>query len=128
MKHLFLTTLICLLTLVFLGFPGGSAGKESACNVGDLGLIPVLERSPGEGKGYPLQYSGLEDPMDCKSPWVAKSWTQLSDFDFHFDMSSHLRLFTFGLILSAYLSSRLFSIPWPVLSTGDTVILISSIR
>ena len=43
----------------------GSAGKESACNVGDLGLIPSLERSPGEGKGYPLQYSGLENSMEC---------------------------------------------------------------
>ena len=40
---------------IFLGFPGGSAGKESACNAGDLGLIPGLGRSPGEGKGYPLQ-------------------------------------------------------------------------
>ena len=50
---------------VFLGFPGGSAGKESTCNVGDLGLIPGLGRSPGEGKGYPLQCSGLENFMDC---------------------------------------------------------------
>ena len=50
---------------IFLGFPGGPAGKESACNVGDLGLIPGLERSPGEGKGYPLQYSGLENSKDC---------------------------------------------------------------
>jgi len=48
-----------------LGFPGGSAGKESACNVRDLGSIPRLGRSPGEGKGYPLQYSGLENSMDC---------------------------------------------------------------
>ena len=48
-----------LLTPVFLGFPCGSAGKESACNAGDLGSIPGLERSPLEGKGYPLQYSGL---------------------------------------------------------------------
>ena len=47
------------------GFPCGSAGKESACNAGDLGLIPGLGRSPGEGKGYPLQYSGLENSMDC---------------------------------------------------------------
>ena len=46
-------------TPVFLGFPCGTAGKESACNVGDLGLIPGLGRSPGEGKGYPLEYSGL---------------------------------------------------------------------
>ena len=46
------------------GFPGGLAGKESACNEGDLGLIPGLGRSPGERKGYPLQYSGLENSMD----------------------------------------------------------------
>ena len=49
-----------------LGFPGVSAGKESTCNVGDLGSIPGLGRSPGEGNGYPLQYSGLENSMDCK--------------------------------------------------------------
>ena len=48
----------------FQGFPGSSAGKESACHVGDLGSIPGLGRSPGEGKGYPLQYSGLENSMD----------------------------------------------------------------
>ena len=46
------------------GFPCGSAGKESACNAGDLGSIPGLGRSPGKGKGYPLQYSGLENSMD----------------------------------------------------------------
>ena len=50
---------------MFLGFPSDSAGKESACNVGDIGSIPRLGRSPGEGKGYPLQYSGLENSMDC---------------------------------------------------------------
>ena len=49
---------------VFLGFPGGSDGKESTCNVGDLGSIPGLGRFPGEGKGYSLQYSGLENSMD----------------------------------------------------------------
>ena len=48
-------------TPVFLGFPGGSAGKESACNVGDLGSILGLERSPGEENGYPFQQSGLEN-------------------------------------------------------------------
>ena len=48
-----------------LGLPCGSAGKESACNVGDLGSIPGLGRSPGEGKNYPFQYSGLENSMDC---------------------------------------------------------------
>ena len=61
------------LTPVFLGFPGGSAGKESACSVGDLGSIPGLGRSPGEGKGYPLQYSGLEKSMGCIVHGVTKS-------------------------------------------------------
>ena len=56
------------------GFPGGSAGKESACNAGDLTLIPELGRLPGEGKGYPLQYSGLENSMSIVHG-VAKSWT-----------------------------------------------------
>ena len=69
---------------VFLGFPCGSAGKESTCNVGDLGSIPGLGRSSGEGKGYPLQYSGLENPMDRIVHWVKNSWTQLIDFHFHF--------------------------------------------
>ena len=53
--------------LLCLGFPYGSAGKESACNAGDLRLIPGLGRSPGEGKGYPLQYSCLENPRFAKS-------------------------------------------------------------
>ena len=48
-----------------MGFSGGSAGKESTCSVGDLGLIIGLGRSPGEGKGYPLQYFDLEDSMEC---------------------------------------------------------------
>ena len=64
-------------------FPCGSAGKESAHNVGDLGLITGLGRSRREGKGYPLQYSGLENSMGCIEHGVAKSWTQLSDFHFH---------------------------------------------
>ena len=51
-------------TPVFLGFPGGSAGKESTCNAGDLGLIPGLGRSPREGKSYPFQYSGLENKQE----------------------------------------------------------------
>ena len=53
--------------LVFLGSAGGSGGKESACNAGDLDLVPGLERSPGEGKGYPLQYSCLENPFGQRS-------------------------------------------------------------
>ena len=70
------------------GFPGGSVGKESACKVGDLGLIPWLGRSSGEGKCYPLQYSGLENSMDCIVRGVAKSPTRLNDFHFKFIWSS----------------------------------------
>ena len=58
-----------------MGFPYGSAGKEFAGNVGDLGSIPGLGRYLGEGKGYPLQYSGLENFMDCVVLGVAKSQT-----------------------------------------------------
>ena len=66
-----------------MGFPGGSDNKESTCNAGDLGSTPGLGRSPGEGNGYPLQYSYLENFMD-RGAWgatvhgVAKSQTQLS--------------------------------------------------
>ena len=67
-----------------MGFPGGSAGKESACSAGDLGFIPGLGRSPGEGNSYPLQYCGLENSIDCIAiHGVAKSRTCLSDFHFH---------------------------------------------
>jgi len=66
-------------TLAFLGFPHGSACKESACRVEDLGSIPGLGRSPAEGNGYPLQYSDLENSMNCIVPVVRKSQTQLSN-------------------------------------------------
>ena len=55
------------------GFPGGSAGKESACNVGDLDSTPGSRRSPGAGNGYPLQYPGLENSMDCIVHGIAKT-------------------------------------------------------
>ena len=76
-----------------LSLPGGSAGKESACNAVDLGLIPGLGRYPGEGKGSPLQYSGLENSMDCIVHGVAKSQTRLSNFHFHWSPISvaHLK-------------------------------------
>ena len=58
-----------------MGFPCSSAGQESACNAGDLGLILGLERSPGEGNDNPLQYSGLENSIDFLDDGVTKSWT-----------------------------------------------------
>ena len=73
--HMLATPIFC--------FPCGPAGKESACYAGDLILIPGLERAPGEGKGYPLQYSGLENSMDCTVYGVAKSKIWLRDSHFH---------------------------------------------
>ena len=70
------------LVRLFQGFPGDSAGKESTCNAGDLGLIPGLGRALGEGNSYPLQYSGQENSMDSTVHGVTKSWTWLSDFHF----------------------------------------------
>ena len=65
------------------GSPHSSVGKESACDTGDPGLIPGSGRSPGEGIGYPLQYSGLENAMDCIVHGVTKSQAPLSHFHFH---------------------------------------------
>ena len=80
-------------TPVFLGFPCGSAGKESTCNAEDLVSILRLGRSPGEEKGYPLQYSDLESSKDYTVHGVAKSWTQLSDFHFTSLLSFNIRLY-----------------------------------
>ena len=66
------------------GFPCGSACKECACNAGDLVSIPGWGRSPGEGKGYSLQYSGLEKSMGCIIYGIPKSLTRLSDFHYHY--------------------------------------------
>ena len=69
------------------GVSRSSAGKESACNAGDLGSIPGLGRSPGEGKGYPLQYSGLENSMD--SPWVRKESDMTEQLSLSQDLNFH---------------------------------------
>ena len=78
---------LALLLLLFIevqliGFPDSSIGKESSHNAEDLGSIPVLGRSPEEGKGYPFQYSGLENSMNCIVHQIAKSRTQMNDFRF----------------------------------------------
>ena len=78
------------------GLPCGSASKESTCNAGDLGLIPGLGRSPGEGKGYPLQYYGLENSMDY-SPWVRK------DLDAT-EQLSHARVCKYDMIFTPMIS------------------------
>ena len=81
---------MCLKWSYVPNFPGGSAGKESACNMGGLGSIPGVGRSPEEQKGYSLQYSGLENSMDGIVHGVAKSWTRLSDF--HFTSCTRLQI------------------------------------
>ena len=88
-------TLSHLIDAVFLGprirqgFPGSSRGKEFTCKAGDPGSIPRLGRSPGDGNGNPLGYSGLENLMDCIVHGVAKSRTKLSDF--HLDLNKGVR-------------------------------------
>ena len=77
---------------IWLGFPGGSAGKESACNAGDLGSITESGISPGKENSYPLHYSGLENSMDCIVHGITKSQTRLNDFH------SHLLLHTKNII------------------------------
>ena len=97
-------------TPVLLGFPHGSAGKESTCYVGDLGLIPGLGRSPGEEKGYPLQYSGLENSMDCIVHGVTRSRTWLSDFHFHCWKFSFVELsFTIPMIFTCMLQKQILN-------------------
>ena len=115
-------------TPVFLGFPCGSAGKESACNAGDPGLIRELGRSPGEGKGYPLQYSGLENSMDCIGHGVTKNWTWLSDFNFHFHMRSQSGRGAWYLVILTTFSTLVEMVLWMVivpLSFFITVIIIT---
>ena len=74
---------------IFHIFPGGSDGKGSSCNAGVASSIPGLGRSPGEGSGNPLQYSGLENPMDRGySPWGCKEWTWMNHF--HFQIKTQL--------------------------------------
>ena len=89
------TLVVILGSFKLFGFLGGSTGKESTCNAGELGSIPGLGRSPGEGKGYTLQYSGLENSMDYTVHGVAESQTQLSDLTY-----AHSTYFGFPLWLS----------------------------
>ena len=90
---------------LFLDFSCGSAGKASACQGRETWVQSVLGRSPGEGKGYPLQYSGLENSMDYRVHGVAKRWTRLSDFHFHISPSGEWGSFLSGRGWSSFISS-----------------------
>ena len=111
---------------VFLGFPCGSAGKESACNAGDLGSVPGLERSPGEGKGYPLQYSGLENSMDCIVHGVAKSRTRLSDFHIH--ITSHMYVYAVVSSAMCLMSHKPPCFRIPPVPTGPLPMLVLTVH
>ena len=86
-----------------LAKPCGSAGEESACNAGDLDSIPGSGRSPGEGKGYPLQYSGLENSMGCIVHGFAKSRTRRSDCHFHWKNHSFDYRYIIGKVMFLFL-------------------------
>ena len=91
-------------------FPDSSLGKESACNAGDPSSIAGSGRSPGEGTGYPLQYSDLENSMDCTVHGVAKSLIWLSDFHFHFreDACLEYQLWLFKIIMGNWTCAASF--------------------
>ena len=102
------------LLLASEGFPGGSDGKESACNVGYLGLIPGLAISPGEGKGYPLQYSGQENSMDYPRGQKQSDTTEWLSLHFH------LRILFF-VCVSHHLACRILASA-PGIETGPLIV------
>ena len=93
--EIFIGICVCVCVYIYththkMGFPGGSAGKESTCNAGDLGVIPGLGRSPLEGNGYPLQYSGLEDSRDFMgSQRIWHDWVTLTGAHTHTYTHTH---------------------------------------
>ena len=98
--------------IVHLGFPGDSDGKESACNVEDLGSILGLGLCHGEGNAYPFQYSGLEKSMNCKVHGIAKSQKPLSNFCFHSDIAAFHHSYSLSSVcLHIYYSEFLFPQP-----------------
>ena len=108
-----------LLTPVFLGFPCGSAGKESTGNMGNLGSMPGLGRSPGKGKGYPLQYFGLENSLDGIVHGVAESLTRLSNFHFCFRIYRYRLLYIKWVNKKGLLCNTGNYIQYLVISTGE---------
>ena len=122
--HLFTTEYyvkrsVCHASLEWLPIPG-SSGIESTCNVRDLGSIPGLARSPGEGNGYPLQYSGLENSMDCIVHGATKSQTRLSKFHLPFMVFIMLRYIpSKPTILSLYHNWMLDFVKYSLCIYGD---------
>jgi len=102
-----------------MGFSGGSDGKESACNAWELGSIPGLGRSPEEGNGYSLQYSGLKNSVDSIVHTVTKSWTWLSNFTFTSFSCNHTDMKLRELLESSSSSQGISLKGWAVSAGND---------
>ena len=103
------------------GFRGGSGGYESACNVGDLGSISGLGRSPGEGNGYLLQYSCLENFMDRGAWQATKSWTRWNDFHFFhgpYSVLNHFKLVAYFFNWDFYMKIWISGFFWKARKSG----------
>ena len=111
-------------SLLKLGLPWWLSGEESTCDAGDLGFIPGLGRSPGEGKGYPLQYSGLEDSMNCIVHGVAKSRTGPSNFQCY----SCYTCYWWSLLLRSFRQNFLFCFNWFTMLYSVSYICIHSLK
>jgi len=109
-------------THIYMGFPGGSVSKESACDEGDLGSIPGSGRSPGEGKGYPFQYPGLEHSMDCRvcgSQRVRHDWTTITFTHTHTHTHTYIYIYIY-ILFAHYLLFFFFCNFWAFLLIGPT--------
>ena len=115
--YLILTVCVC---VCGMGFPGGSDGEESICHRRDSGSIPRLGRSPGEGKGYPLHYSGLENSMDSIVHGVTKSGTQLSNFHICIYIKLKKRTYTFIYTYTHIYTHTYIYITEPLCCTHET--------
>ena len=102
---MFRNALATRISFIVLGFPCGSDGKEFACNVGDLGSITGLGRSPGEGKGNPSQYSGLENPMDRGARWSKSMGSQRVRHNWIINYSTYL--YNYKIYFHIYTDSSL---------------------
>ena len=109
-----------------MGFSCSSAGKESACNAGDLGLIPGLGRSPGEGRGYAFQYTGLESSLDCIVHGVTKSqtyWATFTSLSLYIEMKRGDN----PLLGRDFFLKDKFGLQWTVNFTAAIVVIIGPI-
>ena len=126
-------------THIYMGFPGGSVSKESACDEADLGSIPGSGRSPGEGKGYPFQYPGLENSMDCivcGSQRVRHDWMTITFTHTHTHTYIYIYIYSVCSLFAFFLFLQLLGFPsnwshiycpWFIFHFKDFLVLVTSI-